>query len=61
MPERETEIKDIPMAECMAYGRVGTHQTRGDYSVSPSFPGGVGEVQKRMEGEDKGVYEPIPK
>jgi len=59
MPGGDSEVKDIPMAECMAYGTVGTHQTRGDYSVSPSFPGGVGEVQLRIN-EDEGGYEPIP-
>lgn len=51
------------MAECMAYGMVGTQQTRGEYSVSQSFPGGVGEVQQGTEGENEGaeeVYEPIP-
>ena len=56
MPGEASEVKDIPIAECAAYGMVGTHPTKGDYSVSPSFPGGVGEVQQRMEDED----EPIP-
>ena len=56
MPGEASKVKDIPIAECAAYGMVGTHPTKGDYSVSPSFPGGVGEVQQRMEDED----EPIP-
>lgn len=41
MPGGDSEVKDIPIAECVAYG--------------------VGEVQQRMEDEDEGVYEPIPK
>jgi len=60
----EVKVKEtIPMAECMAYGMVGTQQTRGDYSVSQSFPGGVGEVQQGTEGENEDaeeVYESIP-
>ena len=45
------------MAECMAYG------TRGDYSVSCTFRGGVIEGQHGMEDENERyeeVYEPIP-
>ena len=48
------------MAECTAYG---TQQTRGDYSVSRTFLGGVIEGQQGTEGENEGyeeVYEPIP-
>jgi len=50
------------MAECMAYGKLGTHQTK---SESQSFPGGVHviEGQQKMEGENEAVeeiYEPIP-
>ena len=54
--------EDIPMAECMAYGTLGTHQTR-DCSVSTS-PSGVGEGQWGMKRENEYaevVYdEPIP-
>jgi len=48
------------MAECMAYGKLATHQTK---SESQSFPGGVIEGQQKMEGENEAVeeiYEPIP-
>ena len=51
------------MAECTAYGKLGTKQTSGDYSMSPTLPGGVIEGQQGTEGENEGyevVYEPIP-
>ena len=62
-----SEIKSIPMAECMAYGTL-THQAegRGDVSVSQCLAYGVFEGQEMREGEDgayetvDGVYEPIP-
>ena len=62
----EVKFKEnIPMAECMAYGTLHTHETRGrgNYSVSQSFPGGVIEGQQGTEGEyenAEGIYEPIP-
>ena len=48
------------MAECMAYGKLATHQTQ---SESQTFPGGVIEGQQKMEGENEAVeeiYEPVP-
>ena len=50
--------EDIPMAECMAYGTLGTHPTSGDYSVGQKYPDGVGEGQQGAEGEN--VHEPVP-
>ena len=56
MPGGASEVKgkeDIPMAECMTYGTIGTHQTRGDYSVSLSSPGRVCEGQQGMKRENE--------
>ena len=56
---------DIPMAECVAYGKL-TQLTggRGGYPVGHRFPGGVIEGQQRKEGENvyediEGVYETV--
>ena len=58
-----SEIKDIPMAETMAYGTLGMQQEEGkDVSVSQCLAGG----QQMKEGEDganeivEGVDEPTP-
>ena len=54
------------MAECMAYGTLGTQQEGRDVSVSQCLAYGVFEGQQMKEGEDdayeivEGVYEPIP-
>jgi len=51
--------ESIPMAECMAYGKLATHQE----SQSSPAHGGVIEGQQKMEGENEAVeeiYEPIP-
>ena len=50
------------MAECMAYGKLATHQTKSENQSSPAH-GGVIEGQQKMEGENEAVeeiYEPIP-
>ena len=71
MSGRASEVKfkeNIQMAECMAYGSLATHQTRGkeNYLVGQSLPGAVIEGQQREEGEkdacedDEEIYEPIP-
>lgn len=71
MSGRASEIKfkeNIQMAECMAYGSLTTHQTRGrgSYSVGQSLPGAVIKGQQREEGEKDAcedtdeIYEPIP-
>ena len=58
-----SEIKDIPMAECMAYGTLGTQQEGEDVSVSQCLAYGVFEGQQMREGDYEAmdrVYEPIP-
>ena len=52
--------ESIPMEECMAYGKLATHQSK---SESQSLPGGVIEGQQKMEGENEAFEEndePIP-
>jgi len=63
-----SKVEDVPMAECMAYGTLGTctQQEGKDVSVSQCLAYGVFEGQQTKEGEDgayeivEGVYEPIP-
>ena len=64
-----SEIKNIPVAECMAYGILRTHQAegRGNVSLSHCLAYGVFEGQQMTKGEDDDYesiehasdYEPI--
>ena len=66
-----SEIKNIPVAECMAYGKLGAHQAegRGNISLSHCLAYGVFDhEEQQMKGEDDDYesleqaydYEPIP-
>jgi len=66
-----SEIKNIPVAECMAYGILRTHQAegRGNVSLSHCLAYGVFDhEEQQMKGEDDDYesleqaydYEPIP-
>ena len=62
-----SEMKSIPMAECMAYGILGTHPAGGGVSMSRCLAYGVFEGQQTKSEDDdyEAVeggydYEPTP-